>query len=88
MASQTVNDIEYHSHQNDSHAHGDRHDKYRIQVSYKGRFVIAVFGRSHSGLMIFSKPNTLPKRKPNMVEKKPQQEMMAARFIFFARYNR
>ena len=35
MASQTVDDIEHHSHQNDSHAHGDRHDKYRIQVSYK-----------------------------------------------------
>ena len=35
MASQTVDDIEHHSHQNDSHTHGDRHDKYRIQVSYK-----------------------------------------------------
>ena len=50
-----------------------------------GSFVIASFGLSQSGSMMFSKPKTLPKRKPKIVEKIPQQEMIAARFIFFVR---
>lgn len=50
-----------------------------------GSCIIASFGLSQSGSMMSSNPKMLPNRKPKIVEQKPQQEMMAARLIFFAR---
>ena len=47
-----------------------------------GRSVMASVGRSHRAGITSSNPNTLPNRNPKIVEKKPQQEMMAARLIF------
>ena len=48
----------------------------------KGRLVMASAGLSHRGSIMFSKPKILPKRKPKIVEKNPQQAMIAARFAF------
>ena len=51
----------------------------------KGRAVMASAGRSQRAGITSSKPKTLPKRKPKMVEQNPQQEMMAARSSFLNR---
>ena len=47
-----------------------------------GRSVMASVGFNHSAGITSSNPKTLPKRHPKIVEKNPQQEMMAARSIF------
>ena len=56
-----------------------------FSLPINGRFVMCSMGRSHTASIIVSKPNTLPNIKPKMVEKNPQQEMMAARFAFLNR---
>ena len=43
---------------------------------------MASVGFNHSAGITSSNPKTLPKRHPKIVEKNPQQEMMAARSIF------
>ena len=51
-----------------------------------GKVVIACPGRIHAASIISSNPKILPKKKPKIVEKNPQQLTMAARLIFFVRY--
>ncbi len=83
MKADAVYDVEDHGQQDNSHTNGNRNDKYGVQSPYKGRLVMCSMGRSQTALIISSNPKTLPNRKPNMVEKKPQQDIIAARFIFF-----
>ena len=56
-----------------------------FNMPINGRLVMAFAGLNHRGSIISSNPKMLPNRKPKIVEKKPQQERIAARFIFLNR---